>query len=253
MRLLPPAHHIDDSGRASQPGDDEWRIESYENGVLRLTNVRTAAVGLLADDSVHSYRRDAGRGEEHGYLVLLAQCVVRGELVQFTPVTRPGESLPVTPITLLAEAYLQTSLECHAWKNAFLELQGWEVPDPVPGESSDVWDVIESHCIPTYAQDTYQRYHSLFLAELVGVRTRLDRVMQLFHHVLPHDYQAEIVRGTRQLDIELWSYLQLPGLLKQVSGVDADAMFRGRFVGVVSVLRRVSRDADRRRDELTAA
>jgi hypothetical protein len=207
----------------------------------------------LADDSVHSYRRDAERGNEHGFLVLLAQCFVRGELVQFTPVTRPGESLPVAPITLLAEAYLQTSLECHAWKNAFLNLHGWEVPDPQPGESADVCDIIEAHCIPTYSQATYQQYHPLFLAQLVGLRTRFDRVMQLFHHVLPHDFQAELVRGARQLDVERWSYMQLPGLLKQVAGVDAGAMFRGRFVGVLGVLTRVSRDADRRRDELTGA
>ena len=224
----------------------------YADRMVRLRHLATGATGLLADDGVHSYRRDAERGNDAGYLILLAQPYVQGQSVTFRPVTRPGEALPVASNDVLAEAYLQTSLDCHAWKNAFLNIHGWELPT-ADGAAKDVWDALEAHWPSKHSDEEYQRYHGLFLAQIVGLRARLDRVMQLFHHVLPHDYQASIIRACRQLEGEREVYLHLPALLSRVPNADDDAMFRERFAAVGRVLCNLSREADHRRDLLRDA
>jgi hypothetical protein len=253
LQLRPPAQHVDVAGRTAARDDDTWCIDAYEDGILRLRNVATGASGVLAHDSVHSYRSDADRGDEFGYLILLAQTYVRGPTVSFVPVTRPGEALPIIPNILLAEAYLQTSMECHLWKSAFLNIHGWDLPTSAGHMVLDVWDAMEENWPPKYSDGEFARYQPLFVEQLRVLLGRLDRVMQLFHHVLPHDYQADIVRACRQLEVEHWTYQYLPALLRQVGGVGADEVFRARFSEVGRLLRQLSRDADQRRDVLRDA
>jgi len=197
------------------------------------------------------------RGECYGHLMLLAQLIVDRETVTHIPMTRPDERVMPSPKPLLGEAYLEVSLDCHGWKNAFLNIHGWDIPEaPIPlgdavaNDLIDVWDTLAAHCVPRYSEENYQKYRDLFLGPLLVVKTRFDRELNVFQHVLPHDFQADLVRGARQLGTEYVAYGQIPSILQSAPQFDIDPIFRGRFVSVIEVLKGISREADRRRAEL---
>lgn len=257
FRLVPPAYHVAEDGKVTMPPEDDWHFEGYENRILYLRNVRTNSKCLLGDDSVHSYRTDPARGQQYGHLILLAQLFVYREVVQYTPMTRPDERVSPAPKPLLGEAYLEVSLDCHSWKNAFLDIHGWEIPQtPLPlgdvltNERLDVWDAIAAHCVPSYSEQNYSKYRDLFLAPLILVKSRFDRALTVFQHVLPHDFQAELVRGARQLGVEFQTYGHIPSLLKAVPGFEVESLFRSPFVAVIETLKAIARDADQRRAAL---
>jgi hypothetical protein len=252
LRLHAPAHHIDHAGNVSHPADDDWVLEDYRGTILKLRHVASDATGYLVDEYVTSYKENPNGPDHPGVLWLLAQCFVQQGVVSFQPVSRPGESLPVFPKVLLAEAYLQASLECHSWKNAFFVRRGGGAQEDNGRQYKDVWDLLETLWPESYTHEAYARFRPLFLSDMVGLRVRLDRVIQLFGHVLPHGFQAEVVRCIRQLEVERSTYLVLPELIRGFPNVDANAMFRGSFVGVHHVLRDLARNADRRRDEVMA-
>jgi hypothetical protein len=156
--------------------------------------------------------------------------------------------MPLPPGGLLSEVYLDVSLDCHGWKNFFLNVLGDEFPQDESG--GDVWDLLEKHA-PKYSAANYERYRMLFMQGSTVVRARFDRALQLFGHALPYEFQAELVRGARQIQTEARGYLAIPQVLDQVPNfASPDALFQGRFLGTIFVLKSIARDADRRRTEL---
>jgi hypothetical protein len=154
---------------------------------------------------------------------------------------------------LAAEAFLEASLDCHYWKVFFMSIAGQPLPDGRPGQFIDVWDLMVELWIPKYTPDVYQKYVPLFDAGLRHVQNRFDRLIQLFPDVLPHSFRADLVRAVRQLDTERVAYLSLPSWFDGVIHQDQLAsFFCVRFAEVVRVLRAVARDADRRREAVTA-
>jgi hypothetical protein len=252
LQLHPAAHHIDDAGNVSHPANDNWILDAYQGTLLKLRHEATGATGYLVDEYVSQYKENLKGPDQPGVLWLLAQCFEQNGIVSFQAVSRPGESLPVFPRVLLAEAYLQASLECHSWKNAFFARRGNDAHDDDGRQYTDVWDLLEGMWPTEYSAENYQRFHPLFLADMVGLRARLERLIQLFGHILPHGFQAELVRGVRQLEVERATYLHLPALIGAFPSTDADAMFRARFVGVNHVLRGLAQSADHLRDDVMA-
>ena len=256
MQLRAIAIHVDKNDSVLAQQDDDWLIEDCSAaGVLRIKNSRTGDVGLLGSDYVQSYFQNAARGPEYGHLRLLAQTFVVDGRVIFEPVSRPGERLEYRPHSLVSEALLEASLDCHYWKILLMETlsQRAPLPDGAEGEFVDVWDLMEAKWIPSYSSENYRLFTPLFMEGLTETRRRFDRLLTLFQRVLPSEFQAQLVRGGRQLSVEQQAYIFLPSL-PTVAGtqVDLNEMFRGRFVGAIDVLRRCSREADRRRDELKA-
>ena len=251
VQLRALAIHLDVNDAELAHSDDDWLVEGYSARVIQIKNTRTGSVGLLHDDSVHSFRENATRGNRFGFFVLLAQTFVRGNDVFFEPVARPGERLTLKPHSLTSEALLDATLACHLWKNTFMSMHGEELPRAEPGQFVDVWDLMAAKWLPQYTPETYARYLPLFAQHLDEIRRRLDRVLALFQNVLPRDYQAEIARACRQLEVEQHGYLLLPSLQSTFpKHADPNIWFHSRFVGVIHVLRRCSREGDRRRDEL---
>lgn len=200
---------------------------------------------------MQSFRENATRGPGFGHLILMAQTFIRGDQVFFEPVPRPGERIEYRPRSLVSEALLEASLDCHYWKILLMNTHAAELPGGAAGESVDVWDLMEARWIPTYTPDAYKQFAPIFVQGLNEMRRRFDRLLQLFQHALPKDYQAELVRAGRQLSVEQHAYVYLPHMQGMTSvDIDLNLMFRSRFVGVINVLRRCSREADRRRDEL---
>jgi hypothetical protein len=138
---------------------------------------------------------------------------------------------------LAAEALLEASLDCHYWKVFFMSIAGPGLSDGKPR-----W-------IPKYSPDVYQQYLPLFDVGLREVQRRFDRLVQLFPDVLPHSFRTELVRARRQLEVESSGYLLLPSW---APGEQSGPFFCARFAGVVRVLRAGARDADRRREAVTA-
>ncbi len=150
---------------------------------------------------------------------------------------------------LAAEALLEASLDCHYWKVFFMSIAGPGLSDGKPGDFVDVWDLMVDLWIPKYSLEVYQQYLPLFDVGLREVQARFDRLVQLFPDVLPHSFRTELVRARRQLELEHFAYLSLPSL---APGEQSGPFFYSRFAGVVRVLRAVARDADRRREAVTA-
>jgi hypothetical protein len=83
------------------------------------------------------------------------------------------------------------------------------------------------------------------------MQRRFDRLVQLFPDALPYPFRTQLVRARRRLDVERYAYLAQSSLTSDAAG--AEVFFRVRFESVVRVLRAVARDADSRREALTAA
>ena len=167
---------------------------------------------------------------------------------------RPSAEVP-GKLELASEAFLEASLDCHRWKVWFVSIAEPNLPDGKPGEFTDVWDMMAELWIPNYTEDTYRRFLPLFTGGLREVQGRFDRLIQLFPDVLPPDFRSLLVRAHRQLEVERTVYAQLPAFVSGgiIATDGVGLFFYGRFVGVVHILRDVSRDADRRRELLAGA
>jgi hypothetical protein len=158
-------------------------------------------------------------------------------------------------LELASEALLEASLDCHRWKVEFMSIAGSDLSQSKPGQFVDVWDLMAELWIPKYAEQTYRLFLPLFMDSLRQVQGRFDRLIQLFPDVLPANFRVLLVRAHRQLEVERSVYAQLPALVNGgvIAADQINGFFYGRFVGVVHVLRDVSRDADRRRQSLGGA
>ena len=159
---------------------------------------------------------------------------------------------------LEAEALLETSLACHSWKNLFMRLRvhGLGPSMSKAGSYNDVWQLMAEEWVPEATAASYAQYLPLFDPGLTDVRRLFDRLIQLFSDVLPHDYRAELVRVSRQLEVERLAYLSFRSMWEWDSDIIAEhrsVWFAARFDGVIRVLQQVARDADRRREELMPA
>ena len=159
------------------------------------------------------------------------------------------DTVNLNSIELAAEALLEASLDCHRWKINFMHLAGPDLPSGRESEFTDVWDAFAELWIPKYTESVYQNFLPLFDASLLVVQHRFDRLIQLFADVLPADFRANLVRANRQINTERTAYL----LLKNIHGESAEhrdlnMFFYQRFIGVIRVLREISRDADARRE-----
>lgn len=122
------------------------------------------------------------------------------------------------------------------------------------GQFTDVWDLFAEVWIPKYTEDIYQKFLPLFNEGLLQVQRRFDRLIQLFADVLPPDFRAILVRANRQLNTERWAYLALKNIVGEATEREAPNLyFYQRFVGVIRVLREISRDADARRKLATSS
>jgi hypothetical protein len=214
-------------------------------------------------DSVYSFDHNAQRGPKFGFLKLRVQVYVQGKDIRYEPVTRPGERLSVIPYSLLDEALLEATLLFHDWKNLLMAGRADASPAVdlvrhMPGlsnEFSDVWDLMEAGWVPEYTDENYDHFIPLFKVGIEQLRTGIDRLLTVFGHVLPSDYQAELVRGSRRLASEGEAYWMVRyfglGLGRGNRSPENEAhAFRLRFTEVIRVLRHLDREADRRRDLL---
>lgn len=173
--------------------------------------------------------------------------IVSHRLSPATANSKPAE-LAAQSGELAAEAFLEASLDCHRWKTHFMSISEQDLPAGREGAFADVWDVFAELWVPEYTEDKYQKFLPLFDASLLVVQQRFDRLIQLFTDVLPLDFRVILVRANRQLNTERTVYL----LFKEILGEEVEhevlkQFFYQRFVGVIRVLREVSRDADARR------
>jgi hypothetical protein len=231
---------------------DDWKVVNYDERVVTLLHLATGATVPVGDDNFVDYRSDAQRGDQHGSLLLKAQLLVRGLAIEVIPKIHPGEPFSLPPAGLLSEVYLDINLDCHGWKSFFMGIHEEAESDGAPGGDGDVWDLIEKW-VHAYTANAFELYKPLFLQGAVIVRNRFDRALQLFGHALPYDFQAQLVRGARQIETEARSYLAIPRIVDLVDGGDgklSNALFQGRFLGTILVLKSISREADRRRLEL---
>jgi len=163
----------------------------------------------------------------------------------------PSGSDP-TKQALQSEVYLEVSLDCHSWKVQFMRLRGAAFPSGSQGEYQDVWDAMKALWLPTYTPEAYELHRPLFEVTLRVVQERIDRAALLYADVLPFDFRATLLRANRQLTVEREVYGFIPQL-EALSAGEAEGTFRGRFVGTIQVLTSLSREADGRRELLSAA
>jgi hypothetical protein len=251
VQLVPPARFVDAASGASTPIDDDWIITDANEDTFKIQNTRSGHFCTLGTDHVHEFLSNPARdlGDvRHAFLKLKVQLFVRASEVYIKPTPRPGEPVEGTS-PLLPEALLQVSLDCHAWKNYFMNLAATRLPDGAPGEYVDMWHLMESRWLPTYSIASYDKYRPLFETGLRDIRQRFDRAAQVFAHVLSHEFQVSLSKASRQLGVESKGYSLLPSMIQHLH---PQTNFQARFVGVVRVLKDLSRDADRRRAELLA-
>ncbi len=225
------------------PRDDDWKVLGYSSRIVTVQHIATSAQAAFDDDNYDEYRSDAPRGVDCGVLLLKGQLVVQGDVGVVHPLRR-GERYSATPTSLLAEAYLEASLDCHRWKIDFITLLGMHrvAHNPRPA-GADIWDVMEG-AAPDYSPDLYAHCRPLFNTSIDVLLRRFDRLIQNFGRVLPDDFQAELVRTQRQLVVEQFAYRALPELTAKVSGIDSQAMFRVRFLSVIALLKVIARKAE---------
>ena len=144
---------------------------------------------------------------------------------------------------ILLEALLQVRLECHLWKAQFIHISGSHLPDAVPGEFRDVWELMLARWLPAYSEDNYRRYAPLFHDALKDLRSRFERLRTVYARVLPRDFRKRLIKASRQLDFAAASYSWIPA---RANFEDPAIIFTARFKGVVRVLRLIARDADER-------
>jgi hypothetical protein len=151
-------------------------------------------------------------------------------------------------LELESEALLGVALDCHIWKVWFADLAGQKLPSGPASAFADVWDLMAELWIPKYRDETYHHFAPLFGHRLDVIIGRLDRAMTLFVDVLQPDFRAMLARSSRQLHIERYVYAELPRTLdsESANAETANLAFYSRFIGVIRVLRDVSREADRR-------
>jgi hypothetical protein len=144
---------------------------------------------------------------------------------------------------ILLEALLQVRLECHLWKAQFIHLAGPHLPEAVPGEFRDVWQLMLARWIPAYSEQNYRRYAPLFTEALKDLRARFERLRIVFERVLPRDVRKRMIKASRQLDFAAASYAWIPA---RASIEDPAVIYAARFKGVIRVLRLIARDTDER-------
>jgi len=132
-----------------------------------------------------------------------------------------------------------------------MHLAGPDLPSGREGQFTDVWDCFAELWIPEYTEDIYAKFLPLFDDGLLQVQQRFDRLIQLFADVFPPDFKAVLIRANRQLNTERIVYLAVKNIFSEPA--DRDSFFYQRFVGVIGVLREISRDADARRELATSS
>lgn len=248
VRITPTPIHVSDSGAHVQR-DDDWKVLGYTGRIVTVQHVTTSAQAAFDDDNYGEYRGDAPRGPDFGVLMLNGQLVVRGGVGTIHPLRR-GEHYSATPTSLVAEAYLEASLDCHKWKIDFVTLLGLHrVAHNPRAPGADIWDVMDG-AVPDYSPELYAHCRPLFNTSVDVLVRRFDRLIQNFGRVLPEDFQVELVRAQRQLSVEQFAYRTLPELVQHIPGVDAQSMFRGRFLSVIALLKSIARRADDARADL---
>lgn len=158
-------------------------------------------------------------------------------------------------LELTSEALLEISLDCHSWKVRFMRIAQHELKSGAAQDGFvDVWDSMEAHWLPTPNGKNYALYRPLFTEALDKLQTRFYRSMSLFSDVLPFSFRATLIRASRQLAVEKDGYILQPAIIQNFhseSVDDADHVYlRARFLGVIRVLRGVSREADKLREDL---
>jgi hypothetical protein len=246
LRLRPEPWAIEPTG-AKREITDGWQIEGYTGDFFALKHLTTGTELLMSDDNVIDYRADP---DHDGFLILKAQVVIGDGEPRVIPKTHPNETITLRPTSLLREAYVDASLDCYEWKNAFFRILGtWEIDVSGLPAQHDVWDAMRT-VIPGFSVEEFERWKPLFLQHLVRVRTRIDRCIQMFGYILPSDLQAMLLRGARQLGVEQAAYLGLPSMYAAFPQVDQDGMFSARFSSVIDTLQTAAREIERHAREL---
>lgn len=163
----------------------------------------------------------------------------------------PPQQTP-SNVELAQETLLQASLDCHYWKVQFVYLLGSAPPSGKPGEFVDVWDAMMELWVPKYTDEAYKRFAPLFTSVIDEVNQRLDRLSAQYADTLPASFRVLILRSRRQLGAEKTVFLWLDPLLNATSTDQngRNIFFYQRFVGVIRVLREITREADKLREQL---
>lgn len=156
-------------------------------------------------------------------------------------------------LELEAEALLDASLDCHHWKIHFMHLAGQGLPEGSENQFFDVWDLFAELWVPEYTEDVHKNFLPLFDEGLLQLQRRFDRSIQLFSDVLPSEFRTELVRANRQFATERFAYMRMKNIHDKAADHEVLNMyFYHRFIGVIRILRKISRDADARRELATS-
>ena len=88
---------------------DDWQIADATDDRLMITNTRTQHQTVLAKDHVHHFTSDLIRssdGSDHGFLVLLVQIFIQGQIIRIRPCIRPGERLAPAPVLEISDKWV---------------------------------------------------------------------------------------------------------------------------------------------------
>jgi hypothetical protein len=147
MRLLPKACIIDQYGIELPQTDDDWLVLSANENGLIISNLHTSHQHTLGYDQIHHFTSDTSRREgetKFGFLVLMIQLYLQGNVVKMQPTFKPGEAVPWpkpktveknVDIAYPADAGLQRDLQAQGYRVIWVlesrlarlvDLEGWE-------------------------------------------------------------------------------------------------------------------------------
>ena len=148
---------------------------------------------------------------------------------------------------LRSMVYSNVNSACHSWKNAYI----FSVPGrfgQYDGEYSHVWEMLINVEPPKYSAEAWRYYLPLFEQRATYVRHELDRLLASHSDVMPYDLRVLIELTNIQIEIEQSAYQQLTRMLRATD--DKDVFFQVRFQSIIRVLAKLSREADRLREEI---
>lgn len=151
-------------------------------------------------------------------------------------------------IELRREVYLEISLACHRWKNAYMSFD----PDRFradEGQFTDIWERLEKTPPPSFSAETWRKYLPLFVNHANAFRAELDRISVAYGNLLPEEFRKHMIDTQRLIIAPQTVYQQFPAIIAQGKDVDRDPLFHCCFQQMIQALTRLSREADRLREK----
>lgn len=148
-------------------------------------------------------------------------------------------------IELHREAYTQTSLALHYWKNVYIGLNP-ELKKPAQKQYDNVWSMLRAEGVPRLDGANWTRYRPMFEGELQLLSSRLQDSLSAYDDVISASTRTLISRTRTQLE----SSRSLYHWAGQ-GGMNED-MFRTIFISTFDSLGALDSELQRLKDALPA-